>query len=86
VKDTVADNPQTTKINKVALQSLFPAHLKYIGLSGKEYQWQKAGDVVHVLEEDAPTLLSKKHKHRGCCGVYSDGNVLFQLYKEAVNA
>jgi hypothetical protein len=87
MKDVVADNPQTTKISTtVALQSLFPAQLKYIGLSGKEYRWEKAGDVVHVLEEDAPTLLSKKHIHRGCCGVYSEGNVLFQLYKEAVNA
>lgn len=85
-KSVVARNSQPTTINKVALQSLYPAHLKYIGLSGQEYEWVKAGDVVHVLEEDAPTLLSKKHNHRGCCGVQSDGNVLFQIYKEAVNA
>lgn len=85
-KSVVADNPQTTKINTVPIESLFPAHLKYRGLSGKEYEWQKAGDVVMVFEEDAPTLLSKKIGNRGCCGVYSEGNVLFQIYKEAVNA
>jgi hypothetical protein len=83
---TVADNPQDTKISTVALQSLYPAHLKYIGLSGQEYNWHKAGDVVHVLADDAPILLSKKHSFRGCCGVRTDGNVLFQQYEEAVNA
>jgi hypothetical protein len=86
MKAIVADNLQPTKISTVALQSLYPAHLKYIGLSGQEYQWEKAGDVVHVLEEDAPALLSKKHIHRGCCGVYSEGNLLLQKYEEAVNA
>lgn len=82
----VADNPQTDKIKTVALQSLFPAHLKYIGTLGQVYEWEKAGDVAYVNEEDAPILLSKKHKFRGCCGVYSEGNVLFQQYEEAVNA
>jgi hypothetical protein len=86
MKDAVADNPRTTTISTVALQSLYPAHLKYIGLSGQEYEWLKAGDVVHVLEEDAPTLLTKRHKFRGCCGVQSDGNILFCELKEAVNA
>ena len=87
MKDAVADNPQPTKIiDTVALQSLFPAHLKYIGLSGQGYEWKQAGDVVHVLSEDAPLLLSKKHRFRGCCGVSSDGNFLFQKYEEAVNA
>ncbi len=87
MKPVVADNPQPTKIiDTVALQSLYPAHLKYIGISGQGYEWKQAGDVVHVLSEDAPALLSKKHNHRGCCGVSSDGNFLFQKYEEAVNA
>lgn len=81
----VADNPQTGRI-KVAIQSLFPAHLKYIGTSGQEYEWQKAGDIVNVFEEDVPTLLSKRIGRNSCCGVRSEGNFPFQIYKEAVNA
>jgi hypothetical protein len=88
VKDVVARNSQTTKISKtVAIQSLFPAHLKFIGLSGQGYEWQKTGDIVYVNEEDAPNLLSKRIGNRGCCGVVREGgNVLFQKYEEAVNA
>lgn len=87
IKEAVAQNPQeTTIIKTVALQSLFPAHLKYRGLSGQEYEWQKAGDIVTVNAEDAPELLSKRIGNRGCCGVQSDGNILFQEHKEAVNA
>lgn len=87
IKETVADSPQDAKISvTVALQSLFPAHLKYIGLSGQVYEWQKAGDVVHVNEEDVPTLLSKKIGRASCCGGQGGGNAVFQLYKEAVNA
>ena len=88
LKSEVANNLQPTKISTtVALQSLFPAHLKYRGLSGKEYEWQKAGDVVHVSEEDVPYLLSKRIGRGSCCGVRNEGgNVVFQIYKEAVNA
>lgn len=79
MKDVVARNSQTTKISTVAIQSLFPAHLKYIGLSGQEYQWFKAGDVVIVSEEDVPSLLSKRIGRGSCCGVRNEeGNVLFQ--------
>lgn len=81
----VADNPQTTTII-VAIQSQFPAHLKYIGLSGKEYNWKTAGDIVYVYEEDVPVLLSKRIGRNSCCGVRSEGNFPFRLYKEAVNA
>lgn len=87
MKPVVARNSQVAKISTVAIESLFPAHLKYFGVSGQEYQWFKAGDVVHVNEEDVPTLLSKRIGRGSCCGVRNeDGNVLFQLYKEAVNA
>lgn len=81
----VADNPQTTTI-VVAIQSQFPAHLKYIGLSGQEYNWRTAGDIVYVYEEDVPVLLSKRIGRNSCCGVRSEGNFPFRLYKEAVNA
>lgn len=87
MKPIVADNPQPTKIiETVALQSLFPAHLKYIGISGQGYEWKQAGDVVHVLSEDAPLLLTKRIGRGSCCGVVSNGNLLFQKYEEAVNA
>lgn len=79
VKEAVADNLQKdTIIRTVAIQSLYPAHLKYIGLSGQEYEWVNAGTVVLVNEEDAPELLAKVIGTKGCCGVRSDGNVLFQ--------
>lgn len=87
MKHVVADSPQIVRINEtVALQSIFPAHLKYIGLSGKEYQWEKAGAIVSVNEEDAPFLLTKRIGRGSCCGVVSEGNFLFQKYEEAVNA
>lgn len=82
----VADSSQPTKI--VLIQSLYPAVLKYSGrVSGKQYLWDGAGAIVAVNNEDVPFLLSKRIGRGSCCGVRNEeGNVLFQLYKEAVNA
>ena len=81
----VANSLQTTTI-MVAIQSQFSAHLKYRGLSGKEYEWLRAGDIAYVYEEDVAYLLTKRIGRRSCCGVVSEGNFLFQKYEEAVNA
>ena len=81
----VANNLQTTTI-MVAIQSQFPAHLKYRGLSGQEYNWRAAGDIAYVYEEDVAYLLTKRIGRKSCCGVVSEGNFLFQKYEEAVNA
>ncbi len=63
----------------VSIRSLFPARLRYSGrVSGKQYEWEKSGDVVEVQTEDAPDLLLKKIGSKGCCGVQSNGNVLFE--------
>ena len=62
----------------VQIQSLVDAHSIYIGqVSGKQYDWMKAGDIVPVLSEDVPDLLNKKRLKKSCCG--SGQNQIFQL-------
>lgn len=68
--------------NSVVIQSIFPAHLKYRGLvTGKLYEWAKAGDMVSVDSADVTDLLSKRVGAKGCCGGNPDGNKVFQLLK-----
>lgn len=70
--------PKTNYNSTVLIQSLYPAHLKYVGIvSGKVYEWPKSGDIVSVDSADVADLLSKRIGARGCCG-NSDGNVVFQ--------
>ena len=79
---TVAEtSPETTINEEVAVRSLYDSRLIYRGgISGKEYQWMKAGDSVMVLPEDVPLLLEKRIGTRGCCGaVNQDGNKVFEL-------
>lgn len=55
-------------IKEVKIQSLIQARMEYIGkVSGRQYIWNRGGDTVSVLEEDATDLLSK-HYGKGCCG------------------
>jgi len=62
------------------VRSRFQAHLRYTGqVTGKLYEWMKAGDMVEVSAADVPMLLSKKLGQGGCCGSASRGNVLFEL-------
>jgi hypothetical protein len=66
--------------NNTLIQSLFPAHLKYQGaISGKLYEWPKAGDIVAVDEADVADLLSKRIGSQGCCGFNPQGNQVFAL-------
>lgn len=61
------------------IQSLYDAHLLYTGkVSGRQYEWGRAGDVVEVLQDDVPELLSKRIGQRSCCGEGLLGNLVFQ--------
>ena len=74
----VEETQATDTIIYVQIQSLVDAHSIYIGLvSGKQYDWMKAGDIVSVLSEDAPDLLIKRRLKKSCCG--SGQNQIFQI-------
>jgi len=61
--------------NVTSIQSLFPAHLKYVGaVSGKVYEWERAGNIVSVDNDDVPALLAKRVGAKGCCGGNRGGN------------
>jgi hypothetical protein len=78
----VARKPQeSTIITEVAVRSVYPSRLKYIGtVSGKSYEWSDAGAVVTVLSEDVPTLLEKRIGSKSCCGALNlNGNQVFEL-------
>jgi hypothetical protein len=69
-----------TELEQMRIRSKFPAHLTYIGLvTGKRYEWEKAGEIVLVNSEDVPELLSKVIGGAGCCGAVSNGNVVFEI-------
>lgn len=54
--------------SSVKLQSLRDARLLYDGrVSGKHYEWQRAGSIQVVDALDAPDLLSKHIKTHSCC-------------------
>ena len=60
------------------IQSLIEARLSYTGrVSGKQYEWHKAGSTVLVLEEDVPELLEKTLGKKTCCG--NNSNRIFQI-------
>jgi hypothetical protein len=74
----VEENTGEITIIYVQIQSLVDAHSIYIGqVSGKQYDWMKAGDIVPVLSEDAPELLLKRRLKKSCCG--SGQNQIFQI-------
>jgi hypothetical protein len=72
--------PEIT-INKTKkIQSLMDGQLIYNGrVSGKHYEWLRAGAIVEVLDEDVPELLSKRLGGNLCCGGSRDGNRIFQV-------
>jgi hypothetical protein len=60
------------------IQSQIDSHLVYTGrVSGKQYEWKRAGDVLMVDEHDAPELLAKRIGERSCCGEGLLGNQVF---------
>ena len=81
VKDEVVkDGEQHYNYREIRVQSLLDSRLIYTGkVSGRQYVWDRAGDTVLVLEEDASELLSKRIGKRTCCGEGLKGNQVFQL-------
>lgn len=61
------------------VQSLVDARIIYNGaVTGKRYEWARAGAIVPVDERDVPELLAKRLGGRSCCGP-QDGNKIFEL-------
>lgn len=85
LKATVEEKVETVTIKsqRIAIRSIYDSTMRYTGrVSGEAYTWQKIGDVVQVLAEDAPFLLEKRLGSRSCCGgVNQDGNKIFELAK-----
>jgi hypothetical protein len=73
------EQPATTPYNSsVKLQSLLDARVIYTGLvTGKRYEWNRAGSIVAVDAADAPSLLSKRIKSQSCCN--GSDNAVFQI-------
>jgi len=68
-KEVAVEQPAPKTYNSsVKLQSMVDARLLYDGrVSGKHYEWQRAGSVQVVDDLDAPDLLSKRIKTQSCC-------------------
>jgi hypothetical protein len=65
----------------VYIQSVFDARLLYTGqVSGKQYEWGKAGDICEVDMLDSEILLAKRIGGEGCCGSPKDSNKVFQIF------
>uniref|UniRef100_A0A6H1ZAN3 Uncharacterized protein n=1 Tax=viral metagenome TaxID=1070528 RepID=A0A6H1ZAN3_9ZZZZ len=58
------------------VRSLLEARVKVSGVSGREYIWQNAGDVVEVAPEDVERLLAKR-RGGSCCG--GKPNPMFEI-------
>ena len=79
IKSAVVETVPTVTISNRNVQSLIDAHLIYDGqVSGRHYEWSKAGAIVAVDEQDIPELLSKRLGGKQCCGD-GDGNRIFEL-------
>ena len=76
----VAEEPVSTynSSKKVKLQLKISARVISFGSeTGKRYEWERAGAVVEVDEEDVTELLSKRLGDKACCGGDSDNLKLF---------
>jgi hypothetical protein len=73
---------EVPKLNKAptfcAIRSMVDAHVKVTGaVTGKLYEFTKAGSIVYVDKQDANDILNKK-RGKSCCGT-GTGNSLFEL-------
>lgn len=76
-QEQVVKTPAPAIIETVKLQSMMDARLSYDGLvTGKHYEWAKAGSVVAVDADDAPALLEKRIVAQSCCN--GSNNAVFQ--------
>lgn len=78
-KEVVVEQPAPKTYNSsVKLQSSLDARLLYDGqVTGKHYEWQRAGSIVAVDAMDAPYLLEKRIKSQSCCS--GSDNAVFQI-------
>lgn len=61
------------------IQSLIASHLIYTGqISGQQYEWLKAGEVILVDNRDVPELIAKRLGAKLCCGG-GDDNRIFEI-------
>ena len=69
-REVVVEQVTATPYNSpsVKLQLNIDAHASYDGrISGKHYEWARAGSIVAVDSLDAPYLLEKRIKSQSCC-------------------
>ncbi len=80
--EPLVDNytPEITINDETQVQSLLDAHVIYTGqVSGKSYEWPKAGAIINVDNLDVPELLSKRRGRKPCCG--EPERPIFQIVK-----
>jgi len=78
MKTRVDKTTPTITINKINIQSRIESRLQYTGrVSGKSYEWHRAGEIVEVDESDVPELLAKRLGGSQCCGG-TGGNLIFE--------
>ena len=77
-KDIVVEEAVEPYNSYRKIQSQIDSKLVYTGrVSGELYEWQRAGDIIAVRDEDVPELLSKRIGERTCCGEGLLGNKVF---------
>lgn len=79
-KVVAEEQPASYNTNKVKLQLRIST--RYIvpkdrTISGKRYEWERAGAIVEVDEIDAPGLLAKTLGNKTCCGSSPDNLKVF---------
>jgi hypothetical protein len=78
-KKAVVETKSNAPYNSsVKLQLCIDAHAIYDGqVTGRHYDWARAGSVVAVDSRDAPALLEKRIITQSCCNT---GNIsVFQI-------
>ena len=77
--DTVSSYTDVEPVQRVLVQSIFPARIRQTGrVSGEQYVWQAPGDIVSCDPRDVEHLLTVKVGTTSCCGSTQRGNMLFK--------
>lgn len=68
-KEVVVEQTSKDPYNSIVkLQSQIDAKIHYSGqVTGKHYEWARAGSMVSVDSLDAPYLLEKRIQAQSCC-------------------
>lgn len=78
--EVAVEQPAPKPYNSISvkLQLCIDAHASYDGeVSGRHYDWARAGSIVAVDATDAPKLLEKRIKAQSCCS--GSDNPVFQI-------